>query len=65
MEQTEKKPGLEFDPGLALIAAFEQLGLEREKRSGDQYQNSPCDVNALENKWVTRIRDMIAQDEYG
>ena len=34
-------------------------------RSGYQYQNSPFDDNALQNKWVTRIRDMIAQDEYG
>ena len=56
---------MEFDLGLALIGLRTTWPRGREERSGDQYQNSPCDVNALQNKWVTRIRDMIAQDEYG
>ena len=28
----------------------------------DQYQNSPCDISALQNRLVMRIKDMITQD---
>ena len=28
----------------------------------DQYQNSPCDINAFYNRLVMRIKAMIAQD---
>ena len=31
---------------------------------GDQHQISPCNINALLNKVVMRITDMIAQDEF-
>ena len=30
----------------------------------DQHQISPCIINALLNRVVMRIRDMIAQDEF-
>ena len=29
----------------------------------DQHPNSPCDIIALQNRLVTRIKDMITQDE--
>ena len=64
LEQTKRKRGREFDTGLVLSGLGTTWPTWREERSGDQNKNSPCDVNALQNKWVTRIRDMIAQDEY-
>ena len=30
----------------------------------DQHQISPCNINALENRVVLRIMDMIKQDEF-
>ena len=30
----------------------------------DQHQISPCNINALENRVVMRITDMIIQDEF-
>ena len=30
----------------------------------DQHQISPCDINALLNRVVMRITDMITQDEF-
>ena len=30
----------------------------------DQYQNSPCDINALWNRLVMRVKEMITQDNY-
>ena len=30
----------------------------------DQHQISPCNINALSNRVVMRIRDMITQDEF-
>ena len=30
----------------------------------DQHQISPCNINALYNRVVMRIRDMITQDEF-
>ena len=30
----------------------------------DQHHISPCNINALSNRVVMRIRDMITQDEF-
>ena len=30
----------------------------------DQHQISPCNINALQNRVVMRITDMITQDEF-
>ena len=30
--------------------------------NSDQYQNSPCDINAFYNRLVVRIKAMITQD---
>ena len=30
----------------------------------DQHQISPCNINALKNRVVMRIKDMITQDEF-
>ena len=30
----------------------------------DQHQMSPCNINALENRVVMRITDMITQDKF-
>ena len=30
----------------------------------DQHQSSPCNINALENRVVMRITDMITQDVF-
>ena len=37
---------------------FNPLGLKR-----DQHQISPHNINAIQNKLVTRIKDMIKKDE--
>ena len=37
---------------------FNPLGPKR-----DQHQIFPCNINAIQNKVVTRIKDMIKQDE--
>ena len=31
---------------------------------GDQHQISPCNINALQNRVVMKITDMITQDEF-
>ena len=32
--------------------------------NSDQHQISPCNINALENRMVMRITNMITQDEF-
>ena len=39
------------------VVAFNTLS-----RNSDQYQNSPCDINASLNRLVMRIKDIITQD---
>ena len=44
-------------PSLDLCIPFNPLSPK-----SDQYQNSPCDISALQNRLVMRIKDMITQD---
>ena len=51
---------------LSLLQLQEQMPLSFNPLSpkSDQHQISPCNINALSNKMVMRIRDMITQDEF-
>ena len=40
------------------------IGLNPLSPKSDQHQISPCNINALYNRVVMRIRDMITQDEF-
>ena len=56
-EETRGLPPLPFFEGIS------ELAINPLNPKSDQYQNSPSDINALQNRLLMRFEDMITKDK--
>ena len=63
LRRKKNKRRLEASHPLPFFEGISELAINPLNPKSDQYQNSPSDINALQNRLLMRFEDMIIKDK--